>query len=337
MGTGSGIVITFNFTGSTNTCYYCLHLDMDIMSIIRSSFISKWFCSWPQQSSRPVPPATFLKAAQLFDILLALSISQHIFQLLVLEQRVRTVTGTMILAPNSTQTVSTGKNSRSPLTKLILAENLFTASNFFDNCECQSWIRFCISTGFVEVKANATHETARRYHGRIQAESISTADLIFRRLLPLLPTNLDGSNPVGCSSNIRLYRYTVGQSFGKHIDESKNDEGGLGVSKLTVLIYLSGDENSETRQRHPLMGAEYLVGGETKFYSERIISNKRKIKHTVEEELCSVKPAAGKLLVHAHGDRCLTHEGAPVLQGIKYVLRTDVIYRWPAIPFCDVK
>jgi 2OG-Fe(II) oxygenase superfamily len=233
----------------------------------------------------------------------------------------------MILAPNPGQIASTGKKSTTSLIKLPLAEHMFTASNFFDSCECQSWIRFCNSTGFVEVKANATHGTARRYHGRIQTESISTADLIFRRLLPLLPTTLDGSYPVGCSSNIRLYRYTVGQSFGKHIDESKDDEGGLGVTKLTVLIYLSGDENIESRQRHLLTGADYLVGGETRFYSERITSNSRKSKQIVEVELCSVKPAAGKLLVHAHGDRCLTHEGAPVLQGVKYVLRTDVIYR----------
>lgn len=232
----------------------------------------------------------------------------------------------MILAPNTDDIASIEKNTRRSLVKVSLAENLFTASNFFDKCECQSWIRYCISTGFVEVKANATHETARRYHGRIQTESVITASLIFRRLLPLLPTNLDGSIPVGCSSNIRLYRYTVGQSFGKHIDESKVDEHGHGVTKLTVLIYLSGDENIETRERHQLISDDNLLGGETRFYSERSVSKNRKSKQQLDEELCSVKPVAGKVLVHAHGDRCLTHEGAPVLQGVKYVLRTDVIY-----------
>lgn len=46
---------------------------------------------------------------------------------------------------------------------------------------------------------------------------------------------------VACNSNIRVYRYAVGQRFGKHIDESVEDENGY-LSQWTVLIYLNGGE-----------------------------------------------------------------------------------------------
>lgn len=45
---------------------------------------------------------------------------------------------------------------------------------------------------------------------------------------------------VACNSNIRIYRYAVGQRFGKHIDESVEDENGH-HSQWTVLIYLNGE------------------------------------------------------------------------------------------------
>ena len=35
----------------------------------------------------------------------------------------------------------------------------------------------------------------------------------------------------------------------------------------------------------------------------------------------------GAVLLHAHGQRCLTHSGAPVTGGVKYLLRTDVVYQ----------
>ena len=43
------------------------------------------------------------------------------------------------------------------------------------------------------------------------------------------------------------------------------------------------------------------------------------------------RPAGGDdaplpALVYAHGARCLTHEGAAVVRGVKYLLRTDVAY-----------
>lgn len=220
----------------------------------------------------------------------------------------------------------TGSSFKTRLLKQPLAENLFTACNFFSHEECESWIYYCNTIGFTEIKANATFECAKRYHGRIQIRSEDIAASIFRRLLPLLPNDLDGDAPVGCNSDIRLYRYTSGQSFGKHVDGSIEDYEGRGVTKFTVLIYLTGAKESNVSSEDPTAAANTLLGGETIFYSDSTSISKGKSKKTIEKLLVRVRPQAGMLLAHAHGDRCLTHEGAPVTSGIKYVLRTDVVY-----------
>lgn len=81
-------------------------------------------------------------------------------------------------------------------------------------------------------------------------------------------------------------------------------EDGL-QSEYTVLVYLNGGD------------ADYLLeGGETVFYDGPNES-------TVA---CSFSPRCGWGLFHGHGGQCLLHEGAVVRNGVKYVLRTDVLF-----------
>lgn len=77
---------------------------------------------------------------------------------------------------------------------------------------------------------------------------------------------------IGCNSNIRIYRYAVGQRFGKHVDESVEDENGH-LSQWTVLIYLNGGSQEgatinklESKKGAASTGEEPLRGGETVFY-----------------------------------------------------------------------
>ena len=66
---------------------------------------------------------------------------------------------------------------------------------------------------------------ALRDNGRIALHDEEVASNIFSRIEPLIPKMIDGKKPVGCSPNIRLYRYFLGQRFGKHVDDSVFDEG----------------------------------------------------------------------------------------------------------------
>ena len=42
--------------------------------------------------------------------------------------------------------------------------------------------------------------------------------------------------------------------------------------------------------------------------------------------VANVVPVTGMALLHRHGDDCLLHEGRPVKSGIKYLLRSDVVF-----------
>jgi hypothetical protein len=74
-----------------------------------------------------------------------------------------------------------------------------------------------------------------------------------------------------------------------------------------VQLYL----NSSTKSSPT---AETLVGGATSFLSSN------------EKRRLDINPNPGSALIFQH--KRLYHEGAEVLRGVKYALRTDILYRW---------
>ncbi len=101
------------------------------------------------------------------------------------------------------------------------------------------------------------------------------------------------------NSRIRICRYLPNQYFNKHLDgvhfvsETKQ-------SKLTFMIYLNGCEDFD--------------GGRTLFFNS-------KQDDTIIE---SYKPEKGDLIIFDHN---LWHSGEEVLNGEKYILRSDIIYQ----------
>ena len=87
----------------------------------------------------------------------------------------------------------------------------------------------------------------------------------------------------------RFYKYQPGEQFKKHRDQSfiRNE---IEASYFTFMIYLNDNYD----------------GGETTFNH------------------LTIHPKQGMGLIFQHD---LEHEGAPVIKGIKYVLRTDIMYR----------
>lgn len=108
----------------------------------------------------------------------------------------------------------------------------------------------------------------------------------------------------GLNPNLRMYRYRPGHFFGKHYDELVRcvaEDGAIGHTKWTLLIYLTGGEDFE--------------GGGTIFYA-----------NSARIDPLNVHPSKGMALLHKHGDDCLMHEAEMVQRGEKWVLRSDVVF-----------
>ena len=93
---------------------------------------------------------------------------------------------------------------------------------------------------------------------------------------------------IGLNERFRFYRYDPGEQFAPHTDGCFRRDNGE-ESLLTFMIYLN----------------EGCEGGETNFGEVRIV------------------PKTGMTLIFDH---YLLHEGAAVVSGRKYVLRSDVMY-----------
>ncbi|GAA5977383.1 hypothetical protein JCM5350_002447 [Sporobolomyces pararoseus] len=115
-----------------------------------------------------------------------------------------------------------------------------------------------------------------------------------------------GRRPAGLNGNIRCYRYDKGSFFGPHYDDDFYDSKTGATSEWTLLVYLSGIETG-------------VQGGETAFYPN---PSRKGNGPAIVPEL-----RAGRALLHRHGRLCSLHEGREVLEGTKWVLRSDIMFK----------
>ncbi|KAG6836754.1 hypothetical protein H0H93_003833 [Arthromyces matolae] len=97
-----------------------------------------------------------------------------------------------------------------------------------------------------------------------------------------------------------------GQHFGQHYDDSVRDPTTGAKSEWTLLIYLTGIEDG-------------VQGGETLFYKDERLTRGK-------PEVITAPLTRGTALLHRHGQECMLHEGSEVIQGNKYVLRSDLMF-----------
>lgn len=182
-----------------------------------------------------------------------------------------------------------------------LSATMISTANFLSAAECAAWIAWGEAAPFQLEKHAQTAHIAHRDNGRLAVLSADVADALLERLRPWAPTQLGRRKLVACNPNVRLYKYGPGQRFGRHVDQSNRLADGS-LTEFTLLVYLNDAG---------------LEGGETCFYAGG---------GAAAVELLRVAPRAGASLVHAHGARCLKHEGAAVTRGVKYLLRSDLAY-----------
>lgn len=171
------------------------------------------------------------------------------------------------------------------------ADQVFTVSGFISTDECRSLIALAEHEGFASAGVRlASGQVAMpkiRNNERTILDSAEWVGLLWTRLQSIQLPRLDGHIAAGLPKELRFYKYLPGQRFKMHKDGPWT-ENGL-TSKLTFLIYLN----------------EEFSGGETGFKTFKI------------------KPEAGDALLFVHDT---WHEGAEVTEGVKYVLRSDILY-----------
>ncbi|KAI4347483.1 hypothetical protein L6164_008293 [Bauhinia variegata] len=198
-------------------------------------------------------------------------------------------------------------------------DHLFTVQKFFTSAESKAFIKAAEAIGFLhQGSLGPTKGEAYRDNDRVSVNDPVLANAVWESGLSKLFSDIKirGKVAVGLNANIRLYRYKVGQRFGRHIDESVD----LGQGKrtyYTLLVYLSGGNKSKNKNDsiNPTdSSVDPLVGGETVFYGPR------------NGIVAEVAPTEGMALLHLHGDKCMLHEARNVSKGVKYVFRSDVVF-----------
>ena len=174
-------------------------------------------------------------------------------------------------------------------------ENVFAIHAFLAPEECVQMIARSEAIGYEAAGVGGALVPQLRNNARAFLEDSALAAALWGRLAPVLPACRPGWDACGLHERFRFYRYDTAEQFARHHDGCVSRATGE-ESKFTFMIYLSDVED----------------GGETLFYSAGGAPR------------FAVRPAAGKALAFDH---LQLHEGAPVVSGRKYVLRTDVMFR----------
>ncbi|KAJ1984959.1 hypothetical protein H4R34_000302 [Dimargaris verticillata] len=230
----------------------------------------------------------------------------------------------------------------------VITDHVFTIPRFFTPQECHAWLVFAEQQlGFPPVPPNVRPRKgeAFRNNARVAVDDNAMAQRLWREtgLASLLtPWAVQtgrslGSGGVfatshcalqpcsgavimhaqGLNANLRLYRYAPGQRFEQHYDDSVTDAQRR-TSEFTLLIYLNAPGTdplnvlASTLTARPVDPAK--AGGQTVFYA-----NQGQLR-------VPVTPQQGMALLHRHGAHCLLHEGLAVHHGVKYILRSDIMF-----------
>src|SRR5882724_2426155 len=171
---------------------------------------------------------------------------------------------------------------------ITTADGIWTVPDFFSKEECASLIVSSETAGYEAAGLTTVNgqqiQKEVRNNSRLIFDRQDLAVKLWDRARVHVPLMLNGRQALGFNERFRFYRYDPGEQFAGHIDAPFRRDNGE-VSQLTFMIYLNDD----------------YEGGQTKFDDAVVL------------------PKCGMPLIFRHE---LFHEGAVLVKGRKYVLRT---------------
>ncbi|KAH8802859.1 hypothetical protein F5884DRAFT_487377 [Xylogone sp. PMI_703] len=210
----------------------------------------------------------------------------------------------------------------------LVPSQILTIPNFWTAKLCKTYVSFLKTLPLATTPGKPKKGHAVRVNDRFQIEDAQFAERLWvetglrecvvggdgeeEGMSVEERRELWGGEVVGLNPNIRIYRYSKGQFFDCHYDDTNlvtlptKPVPTPARTTWTILLYLTS----------PATGC---IGGETAFYlDENNIS---------DENAVVVGLETGMLLLHKHGSDCLLHEGREVKEGEKWVIRSDLCVR----------
>jgi prolyl 4-hydroxylase len=169
--------------------------------------------------------------------------------------------------------------------------------------ECEHFINVTEKEGYQD-SADYAYMYRDRDNDRLMLDDPVLSKKVWKRIKDFIP-DIGPCKKKNLNERWRFCRYKAGQYFGKHCDgvftRSRTE-----ASMLTLMIYLN-------------TSGEDFKGGETVFYDWKAGSPLNTSKPTQV-----ITPAAGLCLVFHQ--QTMLHEGMPIKEGVKYIMRSDVMY-----------
>lgn len=199
--------------------------------------------------------------------------------------------------------------------------NAFLLADVLSRSECRQIVAATEAIGYtgdaplVGIASESVSILAHNFFWLADEQFLTT---LFERCKPHFPPVMGGGEVLGLNARFRVYRYVPGAIYRPHIDGAWAGSGldpvtgkylydayGDRWSRLTFLLYLNDEAE----------------GGTTTFFVPSA--------QVGFMDAFPVTPRMGAVLCFPHGDieGSLLHEGSPVLNGAKYVIRTDVLYK----------
>lgn len=182
----------------------------------------------------------------------------------------------------------------------VVVENVLTPE------ECRQWIEGSEShhyeTATVNMGLTQQVLTDVRNSDRAIIDDVDRANELWERVKHFIPMDMTirGMKPAYLNERLRFLRYDVGQYFAPHMDGHFIYPVGHpqhpDTSFLTLQVYLTED----------------FEGGTTRFFAD-----------CSERTYFDVVPKIGSILIFEHR---LYHAGEAVSRGMKYAIRTDVMF-----------
>lgn len=158
-------------------------------------------------------------------------------------------------------------------------------------------------------KAITHYPTSYRNNDRQVVDDEALAALLFDEIKQYVPTSIDiagvGKDETGnwqlkeLNHRLRICRYQPNQYFNKHLD-GVHYQSATVQSKLTFMVYLNDSEE--------------FGGGRTLFFASK----------DNDEVIQEFLPQTGDLILFDHN---IWHSGEVLHSGVKYILRSDILYQ----------